>query len=89
MSLTAEICQATIFLLADRPEAIIAPSSLSVSQIQPLLELISSATGVEVSYDPNRFEIYGLEDQVRAACHILLMHEALKVNGLCFHKPMS
>jgi hypothetical protein len=89
MSLTAEICQATIFLLADRPEAIIAPSSLSVSQIQPLLELISSATGVEVSYEPNRFEIYGLEDQVRAACHIVLMHEALKVNRLCFHNPMS
>lgn len=55
-------------------------ASLNPAQMQPVLKQISHATGAEIVFKSNCFEMHGLEGQVRAACLMILDLEVVHVS---------
>lgn len=55
-------------------------ATLNPPQMQPILKRIAHATGAEVVFKSNCFEIHGLEQEVRAAVMKVLELEAIQVS---------
>jgi hypothetical protein len=58
-------------------------ASLNPAQMQPVLKRIAHATGAEIVFKSNCFEMHGLEQQVRAACLMILDLDIVQVSSLC------
>ena len=58
-------------------------ASLNPAQMQPILKRISHATGAEVVFKSNCFEMHGLEHAVRTAVLMVLELDVIHVS--CLH----
>jgi transcription antitermination factor NusA-like protein len=54
-------------------------ASLNPAQMQPILKRVSHATGAEVVFKSNCFEMHGLEQEVRAAVMMVLELDIIQV----------
>lgn len=61
-------------------DVLVPQASLNPAQMQPVLKQISHATGAEIVFKSNCFEMHGLEAQVRAACLMVLDLEVVHVS---------
>jgi len=87
-SLTIELdswqaCQfyiASFWLLPISFDVLMPSATLNPPQMQPILKRIAHATGAEVVFKSNCFELHGLEQEVRAAVMMVLELEAIQVS---------
>jgi hypothetical protein len=56
-------------------------ASLNPAQMQPILKRIAHATGAEVVFKSNCFEMHGLEQEVRAAVMMVLELDVIHVSS--------
>jgi hypothetical protein len=61
-------------------------ASLNPAQMQPILKRIAHATGAEVVFKSNCFEMHGLEQEVRAAVMMVLELDIIHVSLLQIHR---
>ena len=67
MALACQFHIASFWLLPIAFDVLMPQSSLNPAQMQPYLKRISHATGAEVVFKSNCFELYGLEDEIMGA----------------------
>lgn len=81
-----QACQffvASFWLLPLSFDVLMPQASVNPAQMQPVLKRIAHATGAEVVFKSNCFEMHGLERQVRAACLMVLDLDMIQVRFLC------
>lgn len=61
------------------------PPTLNASQVALIIQQISSATGAEVVFKSNNFEMHGVEHEVRAAVAMVLELDIIKVTYIHSH----
>lgn len=87
MEILLQACQfyvASFWLLPISFDVLMPQASLNPAQMQPVLKHIAHATGAEVVFKSNCFEMHGLEQEVRAAVMMVLELEVIAVS-LLFH----
>lgn len=70
-------------------DVLVPQASLNPAQMQPVLKQISHATGAEIVFKSNCFEMHGLEAQVRAACLMVLDLEVVHVSRRPYNGTVS
>lgn len=78
MQLACQFYIASLWLLPFSFDAFQTPASLSAPQITPILKHVSNASGAEIVFKSNCFEIHGLEGEVRHAVTLILDIDAVK-----------
>jgi hypothetical protein len=62
---------ASVWLLPNATD-VLDPTTLNLAQMQPVVKQIAQATGAEVVFKSNCFEVHGLEEEVQSAVlHVL------------------
>ncbi|WWD20688.1 hypothetical protein CI109_105164 [Kwoniella shandongensis] len=77
MALACQFYVASFWLLPISFDVLMPQASLNPAQMQPVLKRIAHATGAEVVFKSNCFEMHGLEQEVRAAVMMVLELEAI------------
>ncbi|KAK8850505.1 hypothetical protein IAR55_004423 [Kwoniella newhampshirensis] len=77
MALACQYYVASFWLLPISFDVLMPQASLNPAQMQPVLKRIAHATGAEVVFKSNCFEMHGLEQEVRAAVMMVLELEAI------------
>jgi hypothetical protein len=84
LTFRSQACQfyvASVWLLpAASFDVFMPPPSFNPSQIPPILRHLSTTSGAESVFKSNCFELHGLESEVRAAVHLVLELEFVKVS---------
>jgi hypothetical protein len=73
---------ASIWLLPVHFNVMLPPPTLNASQVALIIQQISSATGAEVVFKSNNFEMHGVEHEVRAAVAMVLELDIIKVTNV-------
>ncbi|KAI9633504.1 putative cytoplasm protein [Dioszegia hungarica] len=81
MAMSCEFYVASVWLLPLAYDVLVPQSTINPAQIQPVIKRISHATGAEVVFKSNCFEMHGSEAEVRAA--VLMVLDLDIING--FH----
>ena len=79
-----QACQfyvASFWLLPVSFDVFMPPPTINPSQIPPILRHIATTSGAEAVFKSNCFELHGLEAEVRAAVHLVLELEFVKVSS--------
>ena len=63
-------------------------ASLNAAQMQPILKRISHATGAEVVFKSNCFEMHGLEHEVRAAVLMVMELDVVQASSFVY-RPVT
>nr|XP_019008143.1 cytoplasmic protein [Kwoniella pini CBS 10737]OCF46924.1 cytoplasmic protein [Kwoniella pini CBS 10737] len=77
MGLACQFYVASFWLLPISFDVLMPQATLNPAQMQPILKRIAHATGAEVVFKSNCFEMHGLEQEVRAAVMMVLELEAI------------
>ncbi|WRT70668.1 uncharacterized protein IL334_007666 [Kwoniella shivajii] len=77
MGLACQFYVASFWLLPISFDVLMPQATLNPAQMQPILKGIAHATGAEVVFKSNCFEMHGLEQEVRAAVMMVLELEAI------------
>ncbi|WVR08561.1 hypothetical protein IAU60_005616 [Kwoniella sp. DSM 27419] len=77
MGLACQYYVASFWLLPISFDVLMPQATLNPAQMQPILKRIAHATGAEVVFKSNCFEMHGLEQEVRAAVIMVLELEAV------------
>jgi hypothetical protein len=90
----AKACQyyvGSFWLLPVQFNALLPPATLNASQVTSLLQQISLSTGAEVVFKSMCFEMYGLEQEVRAAVNMVMELDIIKVKvySAAFDQPLT
>lgn len=72
MQLACQFYIASLWLMPPSFDSFMTPSSLNLTQLTPHIKQVSNASGAEVVFKGNCFELHGLESQVRQAVLQLL-----------------
>jgi hypothetical protein len=60
-----------------------------VTQVSGLIQQIAVATGAEVVFKSNCFEMHGLEHEIRAAVMMIMELDIVKVSLFCSQKTLG
>ncbi|WVW80867.1 hypothetical protein I302_102857 [Kwoniella bestiolae CBS 10118] len=77
MGLACQFYVASFWLLPISFDVLMPQATLNPAQMQPILKRIAHATGAEVVFKSNCFEMHGLEQEVRASVMMVLELEAI------------
>lgn len=72
MQLACQFYIASVWLLPPTFDNFMSPPTLSSTQMTPLIKQVSNASGAEVVFKGNCFELHGLESEVRQGVLLLL-----------------
>ncbi len=72
MALASQYYVASVWLLPVGFDVFVSQQNLNLGDVAPALEQVSNASGAEVVFKSNCFEVHGLESEVRAAVAQLL-----------------
>ncbi|EPQ25950.1 uncharacterized protein PFL1_06405 [Pseudozyma flocculosa PF-1] len=78
MQLACQFYVASLWLLPVSFDVFMSPASLNPTQMAPILRHISNASGAEVVFKGNCFEVHGLEGEVRSAVSSILDLDVVK-----------
>ena len=77
---SCEFYVASVWLLPLAYDVLVPQSTINPAQIQPVIKRISHATGAEVVFKSNCFEMHGSEAEVRAAVLMVLDLDIINVS---------
>ncbi|KAL7422885.1 hypothetical protein Q5752_002182 [Cryptotrichosporon argae] len=91
MALVCQFYVSSLWLLPLSFDVLMPQTTVNLSQMQPILKHISHASGGEVVFKSNCFEVHGLEYQVRKAILMISELEACKnfTHQVRFHVELS
>lgn len=89
MALACQFYVASFWLLPVSFDVLMPQASLNPAQMQPVLKRIAHATGAEIVFKSNCFEMHGMEQEVRAAVMMILELDVVHVSAVIGSRKSS